>query len=79
MELLKLYTVTKGNSSKEIQEGDFIWISENGDLNSVKGCGWLPREEWDIPGRNDFEVEICKTHYLDFFKGHERVRKIGND
>ena len=48
MELLKLYTVTKGNSSKEIQEEDFIWISENGDLNSVKGCGWLPREEYRV-------------------------------
>lgn len=74
MEKLKLYEVKKSSSNKQINVGDLIWISKNGDLNSVQGCGWLSKEEWDIPGMNDFEVEECKTHYLDVCKGHERVR-----
>lgn len=76
MEKLKLYTVTKSSSDGDIKVGDIIWLSENGDLNSCQGKGWLTEEEWNNPKTNDFEVEECKTHYLDVANGPEQVRKI---
>lgn len=76
MEKLKLYTVTKPSSDGTIEIGDIIWLSDNGDLNSVKGQGWLSEDEWNILGINDFDVEECKTHYLDVINGSECVRKI---
>ena len=76
MEKLKLYTITKPSTDGTIEVGDIIWISANGDLNSIKGQGWLSEEEWNIDGTNDFEVEECTTHYLDIVNGSESVRKI---
>lgn len=76
MEKLKLYTVTKSSSDGYIKIGDMIWLSENGDLNSCQGMGFLTEDEWNNLKRNDFEVEECKTHYLDVINGHEQVRKI---
>lgn len=76
MEKLKLYTVIKSSSDGTIEVGDIIWLSNNGDLNSVKGQGWLSKDEWDISGTNDFNMEECKTHYLDVTNGSECVRKI---
>lgn len=76
MEKLKLYTITKPSTDGTIEAGDIIWISANGDLNSIKGQGWLSEEEWNIDGTNDFKVEECTTHYLDIVSGSESVRKI---
>lgn len=76
MEKLVLYKVTKSSSNGEIKFGDLVWISENGDLNTVMGRGWLLESEWNIEGTNDFEYEICKTHYLDVTKGRECARKL---
>lgn len=76
MEKLKLYTITKSNTDGSFEVGDIIWLSENGDLNSVQGKGWLSKEEWDVPNTNDFEVTECKTHYLDVDRGVESVRKM---
>lgn len=45
------------------------------DLNSCKGCGWLPKSEWDNPGSNDFEVEECTDYYLDVTDRSEEVRR----
>lgn len=45
MEKLKLYIVTKVSTDGTIELGDMIWISENDDLNSVNGQGWLKKEE----------------------------------
>lgn len=75
MEKLKLYLVTKSSTDNNIKEGDLIWLSENGDLNSVIGCGWLSEDEWNIPGTNDFECEVSTTYYLDVERGRESVRK----
>ena len=72
MEKLKLYTVTKPSSDGTFVAGD----SANGDLNSCKGKGWLSKAEWDSSGTNDFEVEPCKTHYLDVSRWSETVRKV---
>lgn len=76
MDKLKTYTVTKSSTDGTFEVGDIIWLSENDDLNSVKGKGWLLKEEWDVSGTNDFEVEECKTHYLDISNGSESVRKL---
>ena len=76
MEKLKLYTITKSSTDRTFEVGDIIQLSENNDLNSVRGKGWLSKEEWDVPNTNDFEVTECKTHYLDIDRGVESVRKI---
>ena len=76
MEKLKLYTVTKPSSDGTFQAGDIIWLSENGDLNDAKAKGWLSKDEWDVDGTNDFEVEECTTHYLDITNGSESIRKL---
>lgn len=73
MKHLILYLVTKSSSDGEITKGDLIWLSENDDLNSSKKSGWLPKEEWDVVGRNDFEVEVCKTHTLRIKQGTETI------
>ncbi len=75
MEKLVLYKVTKSSSDGTYKFGDLIWLSENGDLNDVFGRGWLTEKEWNVEGTNDFEYEICQTHYLDVTKGRECVRK----
>lgn len=76
MEKLKLYTITKSSTDRSFEVGDMIWISENGDLNSVNGKGWLSKEEWDVPNTNDFDIAECNTHYLDVNGGVESVRKM---
>ena len=75
MDKLKLYTVTKPSSDETLQVGDFIWLSENGDLNNAKAGGWLSKDEWDVDGTNDFAVEECKTHRLLVVSGEEMVVK----
>ena len=75
MEKLKLYTVTKPSSDETSQVGDIIWLSENGDLNDARAKGWLTKDEWDVAGTNDFEVEECKTHHLVVMYGSEMIVK----
>ena len=75
MEKLKLYKVTMASSDGTFNIGDIIWLSNNEDLNSCKGCGWLPKSEWDNPGSNDFEVEECTDYYLDVTDRSEKVRR----
>ena len=74
MEKLKLYTVIKPSSDETLQVGDIIWLSENGDLNNANK-GFLSKDEWDVAGTNDFEVEKCRTHHLVVLDGHEMVVK----
>ena len=64
MEKQKLYTVTKPSSDGTFYAGDVIWISKNGNMNNANVNGWLSKDEWDVSGINDFEVEECKTHHL---------------
>ena len=75
MDKLKLYTVIKPSSDETLQVGDIIWLSENGDLNDAKAKGWLSKDEWDVAGTNDFEVEECKTHHLVVMYGSEMIVK----
>ena len=75
MDKLKLYTVIKPSSDETLQVGDIIWLSENGDLNDARAKGWLTKDEWDVAGTNDFEVEECKTHHLVVMYGSEMIVK----
>jgi len=75
MEKLRLYTVIKASTDGTFEVGDIIWLSNNDDLNSVRGKGWLTKEEWNVLGTNDFEVEECKTHYLHVDGWSETVQK----
>ena len=74
MEKLKLYTVTKSSTDGTFQMGDFIWLSENEDLNNANK-GFLSKHEWEVVGTNDFEVEECRTHHLLVLNGQEMVVK----
>ena len=76
MEKLKLYIVKKASSDNTFKCGDLIWLSENGDLNSVSAGGWLSKNEWDVNGTNDFEYEISKEYFLDIHNGVESVREL---
>lgn len=75
MKKLTLYTVIKSSSDGTIAKGNMIWLSKNGDLNSVRGPGTLSEEEWTQVKRSDFEYERCMTHYVVAEDGHEGVRK----
>lgn len=63
------------SSDKTIRKGDFIWLSENDDLNCVQGSGWLTKDEWDQPGTNDFECEESAEYYLDIIGKREIVKR----
>lgn len=48
------YCVIKDSSDGTFAKGDIIWRSENKDINSVTGNGYLPFAEQD-EASNDFE------------------------
>lgn len=74
MEKLKLYIVTKSSTDKTFKSGDLIWLSSNGDMNNAMAGGWLPQNEWNVDGTNDFKCEISNTHYLDATNGRECIK-----
>lgn len=48
------YCVIKDSSDGTFVKGDVLWRSENGDINSVTGNGFLPFLDQD-ESSNDFE------------------------
>lgn len=46
------YCVIKDSSDGTFAKGDIIWRSENGDINSVTGNGFLPFLEQDESSTN---------------------------
>ena len=73
LEALKPYRVTKSSSDRTFVSGDIIWMSENGDINSVQASGCInPHEvesktlDFEAEAATDFEVvknngsEICR-------------------
>lgn len=68
MKPLIQYCVIKDSSDKTFTKGDIIWKSENGDINSVTGNGFLPFLEQD-ESSNDFECVNAPDW---------RVRKVDN-
>ena len=70
MEVNKPYFLTKDNPYfliKECKElglevGDYIWISENGDLNvspANEDGGFIPYEEW-----SDIDIDYVKHQHI---------------
>lgn len=73
LEALKPYRVIKSSSDGTFASGDIIWISDNGDINSVQAAGCIdPHEvgcktlDFEAEAALDFEVvktnrsEICR-------------------
>lgn len=56
MEILRAYRITKESSDGTFQTGDIVWKSENGDLNSAHGRGWILPDE-QTSETIDFECE----------------------
>ena len=78
MEALKAYVVTKGSSDGTLKVGDKIWLSKNGDMNIPSVAGWLEEDEWNMPGTNDFEVELCNDYYIAVTQRSEALRKVND-
>lgn len=73
LEALKPYCISKSSSDNTFVPGDLIWVSENGDINSVQADGCIdPHEvdektlDFEAESTSDFEVvktnrsEICR-------------------
>lgn len=74
LEKLKPYRIAKRSTNKIFVAGDVIWISPNGDINSV-GSGWItPREE--EKATYDFEAEEAHDWEVISVSGHEYCRKL---
>lgn len=67
LDVLKPYCVTKSSSDNTFVSGDIIWMSENGDINSVQAAGCIDPHEVDEKTL-DFEIaltldfEVVKTN-----------------
>lgn len=75
MEKLKAYVVTKSSSDGSFELGDIIWMSKDESINSVRGGGWLDKDEWNQPGTNDFKCELSKDYVLIVSNGSEAIFK----
>lgn len=74
LEKLKPYRIAKRSTDKTFVAGDVIWISPNGDINSV-GSGWItPHEE--EKATYDFEAEEAHDWEVISVSGHEYCRKL---
>lgn len=67
LEVLKSYRVIKDSSDRTFISGDIIWLSENGDINSVQAAGCIDPHE---VGRNTLDFEVIKTN------GSEICRRV---
>lgn len=56
LRILKPYCITKGSSDGTFIPGEIVWLSENGDINSVQAAGSIDPNEVDKAAL-DFEVE----------------------
>lgn len=78
MEPLIPYCVIKDSSDKTFTTGNIIWKSENGDINSVTGNGFLPFSEQDEVS-NDFECvdapDWMVTKVNNGYSSHEICQK----
>lgn len=75
LEVLKSYRVIKDSSDRTFISGDIIWLSENGDINSVQAAGCIDLYE---VGRNtlDFEVEAAPDFEVIKTKESEICRRM---
>lgn len=74
MKALTPYIVTQGSTDGTFQRGDIIWKSENGDINSLKGRGWIHPDECD-PETMDFTFEETAEYKVMRVSGHEFLHR----
>lgn len=68
------YRITKESSDHTFSVDDVIWISENGDINSIHGSGWITPSEYQKESL-DFEcVEAPDYEVLKY--GNSEVCQI---
>ena len=79
MKPLTPYCVIKDSSDKTFTKGNIIWKSENGDINSVTGNGFLPCLDQD-EASNDFECvdapDWMVTKVNNGYSSHEICQKV---
>jgi len=74
MKYLKAYCVTKDSSDKTFQCGTIIWLSPNGDINTIDGA--LPVDD-QVPESIDFECEEANDWKVTQLGNREHIEKIG--
>lgn len=68
------YRITKGSSDHTFLVDDVIWISENGDINSVHGSGWITPSECS---KKSLDFECVEAPDYEAFKyGNSEVCRI---
>ena len=75
LEKLKPYRIVKQSTDKTFVAGDVIWISANGDINSINGMGWITPKEEEVE-TYDFETEEAHDWEVISISGHEYCRKL---
>lgn len=75
LEILKAYRITKGSSDGTFIPCEIIWLSENGDINSVQAAGCIDTHEvdektLDFEAESTSDFEVVKTH------GSEICRRV---
>lgn len=75
LKAFKPYRVTKSSSDRTFVSGDIIWMSENGDINSIQAAGCIAPHE---VGQKtlDFEVEIVPDFEVVKTNGSEICRRV---
>lgn len=68
------YRITKESSDHTFLVDDVIWISENGDINSVQGSGWITPSECS---KKSLDFECVEAHDYEVLKyGNSEVCRI---
>lgn len=75
LEKLKPYRIVKQSTDKTFVAGDVIWISANGDINSINGMGWITPKEEEAE-TYDFETEEAHDWEVIAISRHEYCRKL---
>lgn len=75
LETLKPYRVTKSSSDRTFVSGDIIWMSENGDINSIQAAGFIDPHEVDEKTL-DFEIELASDFEVVKTNSSEICRKV---
>ena len=76
MEKLMAYFVKSECDDLGLDIGDYVWVSENGDLNVFSlgdFQGWLIPSEWE---GIQIECKPSKEYFVDCCGGRETLRRI---
>lgn len=75
LEVLKPYRISKSSSDGTFVSGDIIWMSENGDINSIQAAGCI--DPHDVGCKTlDFEAEFALDFEVVKTNGSEICRRV---